>query len=244
MTDEHITAYLLEELTEEEAERFEEQCFSEEKWPEEIDAAEQELIDAYVRKELPADRRRRFEEKYLTTDTRKARVLSAQLFQQVLCPAQKKTWKETLQAFWQRPLVPQFAVVLLILAVLTPVVIPYFTSPKTFTRVDLPLVSTDRADGTQSEIVKLPLSTDALELHLNLPQPSPPDTTYRVEWENINGNLGGLPVKERDSQSIVVIIPGNKLSPGRYTLKLFQTNPRTPEQRIPGSYFFTAEATR
>ena len=60
MTDEHITAYLLEELTEEEAERFEEQCFTEEKWSEEIDAAEQELIDAYLRNELTHDRRRRF----------------------------------------------------------------------------------------------------------------------------------------------------------------------------------------
>ena len=244
MTDEHITAYLLEELTEEEAERFEEQCFTEEKWSEEIDAAEQELIDAYLLNELTHDRRRRFEEKYLITDARKARVLTAQLFQQVLCPPRKKTWKETFQAFWQRPLVPQFAVVLLILAVLLPVVIPYFMSPGTFTRRDLALVLTDRAEGTQSEIVKLPLTTDALELHLNLPQPSPPRTTFRVEWENANATLGGLPIKEQDSQSIVVIIPGNKLSPGRYSLKLFQTNPGTPEQRIPGSYFFTAEATR
>ena len=241
MTDEHITAYLLDELTEEEAERFEEHCFTQEEWPAEIDAAEQELIDAYLRKELSRDRRRRFEEKYLITDARKARVLTAQSFMQVLCPAREKTWKEKIAAFWQRPLVPQFAVVVLILAVLTPVIIPYFMSPKTFTRVDLALDISERADGIQMAPVKLPLSTDALELHLKLHESSVPDTTYRVEWENANGTLGGLPVKEQDSQSIVVIIPANKLSPGRYTLKLFKTN---PEQRIPGSYYFTAEETR
>jgi len=244
MTDERITAYLLEELTEEEAERFEEQCFTQEEWPAEIDAAEQELIDAYLRKELTRDRRRRFEEKYLITDARKARVLTAQSFLQVTCPVRKKTWKETLQDFWQRPLVPQFAVVILILAVLAPVVIPYFMSPKTFTRRDLALVSPDRGDGAQLELVKLPLSTDALELHLKLPEPSPSDTTYRVEGENGNGALGELKIDKQDNQSIVVKIPANKLSPGRYTLKLFKINRGETEQRVPGAYFFTAEATR
>jgi len=243
MTDERFTAYLLEELTEQEAERFEEECFTHEKWPAaELDAAEQELIDAYLRKELTPDRRQRFEEKYLITDTRKARVLTAQSFQQVLCP-RKKTWKERLQAFWQRPLVPQFATAVLILAVLSPVIIPYLMSPKTFTRLDLAMAAPDRADGTQMALVKLPLTTDALELHLKLPESSPPDTAYRVEWENVNSNLGGLKIDKQDSQSIVVIIPAKQLSPDRYTLKLFQTNRGAPEQRV-GSYYFSTEATR
>src|SRR5215208_6492007 len=109
MTDEHITAYLLRELTQEEAERFEEQCFGEEEWPADLDSAEQELVDAYVRNELSRDRRQRFEKNYLTTDTRKARVLTAQSFLHVVCPArpQKVTFREKLQAFVQRPLLPQ-----------------------------------------------------------------------------------------------------------------------------------------
>ena len=258
MTDERITAYLLDELTEEEAERFEEHCFTQQEWPAEIDAVEQELIDAYLRKELSRDRRRRFEEKYLITDARKARVLTAQSFMEVLCPAREKTWKEKVAALWQRPLVPQFAggghqaaiampqiaVAVLILAVVAPLLIFYFTAPKTFTRLDLAMVSSDRADGTQMALVKLPLSTDALELHLKLPEPAPPETTYRVEWQNANGTLGELKINKQDSQSIVVIIPANKLSPGRFTLKLFKTNRGAPEQRVPGSYFFAAEATR
>jgi len=56
MTDEHIIAYLLQELNEEEAEHFEEQCFAQEKWPAELDSVEQDLIDAYLRNELSKDR--------------------------------------------------------------------------------------------------------------------------------------------------------------------------------------------
>ena len=76
MTDERITAYLLEELTEQESEQFEEQCFAQDEWPDQLDAAEQELIDAYLRNELTSDRKRRFQERYLTTDARKTRCRS------------------------------------------------------------------------------------------------------------------------------------------------------------------------
>src|SRR5215218_4824475 len=109
MTDERITAHLLQELTEEEAGRFEEDCFAREEWPGDLESAEQELIDSYLRNELSKDRRIRFEENYLTTDARKARVLTAGSFHKVLPPPtrQKVTLKEKLYAFWQRPLVPQ-----------------------------------------------------------------------------------------------------------------------------------------
>jgi len=72
MTDERITAYLLQELTEEEAERFEEQCFALDEWPSQLESAEQELIDAYLHDGLGKDQRLRFEKNYLTTDVRNA----------------------------------------------------------------------------------------------------------------------------------------------------------------------------
>src|ERR1044072_9241903 len=103
MTDERITAYLLEELTEQESEQFEEQCFAQDEWPEQLDAAEHELIDAYLRDELASDRKRRFQERYLTTDARKARVLAAKTINEVLCqeaPAKVTLW-EKLQALIQ-----------------------------------------------------------------------------------------------------------------------------------------------
>jgi hypothetical protein len=238
MTDEHIISYLLQELSEEEAERFEEQCFSQEEWPADLDAAEQDLIDAYLHNELSKERRRRFEEKYLITDVRKARVLTAQSFMQVLCPPRKKTIKERLEVFWQQPLVPQAAVAVLIVAVLTPIVV-FLMSTKTYSRVDLAMGSLERGVGPQMERVTLPLSTNGLEIHLKLPEPDSA-AAYRVEWENAKGNLGGLKIESQDNQSIVVRVGANQLSPGRYVLKLSKTKNGETEQPV-GSYFFRVE---
>lgn len=241
MNDERITAYLLQELSQEEAERFEEECFAQEEWPAELDSVEQELIDAYLRDELTKERQQRFQDKYLITDARRERVLIAKSFLKVLCPPPKKTFKDKLQAFWQRPLVPQAAVVVLILAILGPVILSRLLAAKTYTRVDLAVASPERSGvGPKMETVKLPLSTNGLEIHLSLSQPSQTTSAYRVQLEDVNGNLNNLNVKTPDAQSVVVIIQANQLSPGKYVLKLFKTNRGETEQNV-GSYFFKAE---
>ena len=236
MTDERITAYLLEELTEQESEQFEEQCFAQDKWPaDEIDAAEQDLIDAYLRNELPSDRKRRFQERYLTTDARKARVLAAKSFHATLCPAQTTSrWQEWLRAIFQRPLVPQTAVAILVLVTVV-IVILVPRSPQTFTQIELAASTSDRATGAQSKTVSLPLSTEALEVHLKLPQPAADTAAYRVQFENMNGSLGDLKVESQDAESVVVRIPANRLAPGKYLLKL------TNKNDVIGNYYFTTE---
>jgi len=237
MTDERITAYLLEELTEQESEQFEEQCFTQDEWPEQLDAAEQELIDAYLRNELTSDRKRRFQERYLTTDARKARVLAAKTIHQVLCPetVDKVSFLEKFQAFWRRSLVPQAAVAVLVLvAVVIVILVP--RSPKTFTQIELAMSSSDRATGAQSEKVSLPLSTEALEIHLKLPNPSADTSGYSVRWENTYGESRELKIESQDAQSVVVRIPANQLTPGSYLLRLLNKND------VVGNYFFTAEA--
>jgi len=246
MTDERITAYLLQELTEEEAGRFEEDCFAQEEWPADLESAEQELIDSYLRNELSKDRRIRFEENYLTTDARKARVLTAGSFHKVLPPPvrQKVAFKEKLYAFWQRPLVPQAAVAVLILTIGISLLTPRLLrerSPQTFTDLDLVMSSADRATGVQQKKVILPLRTDALKIHLKLPEQSTNAAGYRVQWENVNDNLGDLPIASQDAQSVVVVIPAARITTGNYALKLFRINQNQPDQRIEGSYFFTAE---
>jgi hypothetical protein len=248
MTDERMTAYLLQELSKEEAERFEEQCFALDEWPAELESAEQELIDAYLHDGLGKDQRLRFEKNYLTTDVRKARVLTAQSFHKILPPPrppQKVTLKEKLWAFIQRPAVPQAAVAIVIVAisigVLAPFVLRERRPPQTFQRLDLALSSANRATGVQPEKVALPLQAEALEIHLKLPEQSNNAAAYRVQWENMSNSLGDLQIGSRDSQSIVVIIPADKLSPGRYTLKLFTVNQDGTKQRVNGDYFFTAE---
>ena len=237
MTDEHITAYLLEELTEQESEQFEEQCFAQDEWPDQLDAAEQDLIDAYLRNELTSDRKRRFKERYLTTDARKARVLAARTIHQVLCPEalDKVTFREKFEAFWRRSLVPQAAVAVLVLVAVV-VVILAPRSPGTFTQIELAMSSSDRATGAQSEKVSLPLSTEALQIHLKLPEPSADTTGYSVQWEDINGQVRELKINSQDAQSLVVSIPANQLTPGQYLLRVFKKGD------VIGNYFFTAEA--
>jgi len=233
MTDERIIAYLLEELTEQESEQFEEQCFAQDEWPDQLDAAEQELIDAYLRNELTSDRKRRFLERYLTTDARKARVIAARMLHETLCPVQAKSiWPEWLRAFVQRPLVPQTAIAILVLAAVV-IVILIPRSPRTFTQIELAMSSSDRSTGVQQKIVSLPLSTEALEIHLKLPEPSADTTGYSVQWEDTNGHARELKI---DSQTLVVTIPANQLTPGQYILRLFKKGD------VMGDYFFTAEA--
>lgn len=78
MDDERIVAYLLGELPEEESERFEDECyFAGEDWPEEVRAAEHDLVDAYLRKELTPKQRQHFEQNYLTSNERQQRVATA-----------------------------------------------------------------------------------------------------------------------------------------------------------------------
>ena len=247
MTDERMTAYLLQELTEEEAERYEEQCFTQEEWPAELESAEQELIDAYLNNELSKDRRLRFEKNYLTTDVRKARVLTAQSLQKILPPPpprQKTTLSEKLQALMRSP-IPQATAAIFIVAVSLSLLIPYYMTgrrqPQTFQRLDLAMSSANRSTGVQPEKVILPLSADALEIHLKLPEQSTGVASYRVQWENVKDNLGDLQITSKDTQSAVVVIPAQKISPGQYALKLFTINQDGTEQRINGNYYFTAE---
>ena len=239
MTDEHITAYLLEELSEEESERFEEQCFAQEEWPGELDAVEQDLIDAYLRNELTAERKRRFEERYLTTDARKARVLTAKSFHGTLCPPQPKSrWREWLQDFFRRPLVPQTAIAVLLVAVGLSLVMPWIRgprSPQTFQPIELAMSqSSDRASGVQPVIVSLPLNKDALRIQLKLPA-SPGTDGYRVQWENTTGPIRELQIESQDAQSVVVIIPAAELTRGQYLLILSNKN------GVMGNYYFIAE---
>lgn len=247
MTDERMTAYLLQELTEEEAERYEEQCFTREEWPAELDSAEQELIDAYLNNELSKDRRSRFEKNYLTTDVRKARVLTAQSLRKILPPPpprQKTRFREKLKPFWQRPL-PLAAGVAFIVVLSFTLVIPYLLMgrrpPQTFQQLSLTISSSDRGTGVQPARVTLPLRADALEIYLKLPPQSANAASYRVEWENVEDNLGDLQIASKDTHSAVVVIPAQKISPGQYALKLFAINQDGTEQRINGNYYFTAE---
>lgn len=258
MTDERTIAYLLEELTEREAEEFEEQCFAQAEWPEvELEAAEEDLIQAYLRKELSPERQRRFEEKYLTTEARKERVLLARSFLHVACSEMaappQLTWRQWLrnlfipQSLSPWEVLPRAAAV--VVAACLVVSLVWLTTrtraPQTFASLGLVIAAENRSDTRSSagpvKKVTLPIAEDALRISLTLPEQPPQGATYRVQWEDLNGPIEDLRVEKQDTHSLTVIIASKKLKPGQYTLKLYRKNPDGTERRVPGNYHFDIE---
>lgn len=254
MTDERITAYLLNELSEQDAQRFEEECFAQGEWPEvEIECAEEDLIQAYLKNELSRERRRRFEKHYLITDARRERLLLARSFLLVACSAPVEQPKLTLTqklsgffrsaAFAPRFAILRFATILVTLGLATTLLWFAFRTrtPQTFAHLSLINSIDKRATGGSTKNVKLPLTEDALRISLALPEPGEPGTNYRVQWEAVKGPLENLDIEQQDAQAISVVIPAEKLTRGQFVLKLFRKNPDGTEENVPGNYFFNAE---
>lgn len=252
MTDERTTAYLLNELHQSDADRFEEQCFDQPEWPDvELDSAEEDLIQAYIRNELSPERQRRFEENYLTTDARIERVLLARSFQRLVCSGgrPKLTLTQRLLGFLKSLVftphfsVPRFATIVVTLGLMATLLWFAIRSkpPQTFAHINLVISTATRDVGSQPPVVKVPISEDALRISLTLPEPVSAGANYRVEWRDIKGLLENLEIEKQDAKSISVIIPADKLNPGQYVLKLFRKNPDGTEELVPGNYFFDAK---
>lgn len=256
MTDDRIIAYLLEELPEDDLERFEDECFAQASWPTQIDLAEEDLIDAYLRHELTAERRQRFEQNYLTTAARQARVsMAAALLRHIdernaayktpvaVLPTEH-TWAEHFRAFWSRQSWALRAATAIAAVVIIAGTLWFFRapSPRSFATLSLTISRSNRAEGVQAGKVKLPPDAEALKISLTLPQPSPSAAAgYRVELENDNSEAKSAEVAGKDAQSVLVVIPAAQLARGQYAVKLFAIQPDGTEQRINGSYFFIVE---
>src|ERR1044072_8985417 len=94
------TRYLLGKLSDPEAARLEERYFVEDGVYDEIETAEDELVDAYVRGSLSAEDRKRFEDKVLKSERLTERVEFAKLLPKLpssqvvgLEPARAPWWK-------------------------------------------------------------------------------------------------------------------------------------------------------
>jgi len=260
MTDERIIAYLLEELPEEEAERFEEECFAEETLTEQVLLVEEDLIDDYLRGRLPPEQRRRFERNYLTTAARVERVrIAAALLRQVdaveagvetplAAPSAPQTWRRRMSDLWKgRPWALRTAVVL---AVVTIVAGAWWFSrrpgglapdPRSFATLTLNISSSDRAQGVEPGRVELPPEESGLRIILMLPERSASASRYRVELLDDQRRSKSLEPVEQDAQSVSVVIPSAQLSRGLYALRLYAVKADGTETRITGSYFFDVE---
>jgi len=266
MTDERITAYLLEELTEEESGRFEDECFASEDWPGHLALVEEELIEDYLRGELAPERRLRFEHNYLRTTPRMERVrLAAALLRHVdeqtneqeaderppseeatgIVPPEPRKPRGWFSTFWLSPAwAPRVAVALAALALLVGTwwwARPRTDLPPTVATLTLPVSYSDRSEGAQSGRVRLPPGAAALNISLVLPDRRPPAARYRAELEDARGEKKTVEVTGGDARSVTVSIPAPQLASGRYALKLFAVQSDGTEQRIPGSYFFNVD---
>jgi len=263
MTDEHIIAYLLEELPEDEAERFEDECFAGESWPEQIELAEEDLIDGYLRGVLTPERRRRFEENYLTTNARVERVrIASALLRHVdahrvaaaeeespdvkPAPAKESVRESWFGAFWGGASVPRAA---LSFALLLIIVLGAFVTYRLITNSNRKVVlvaltpsSVERdISGTEPTKVKLPADAGTLRVSLALPEGTQQAARYRVEFEDEEGKTESLQAEGQDARTVAVSIPAARLARGTYLLRLYAVTAEGVEQRIKGSYLFTIE---
>jgi methionine-rich copper-binding protein CopC len=257
MTDERIIAYLLEELPQDDLERFEDECFAEENGFAQVNLVEEDLIDGYLRNELTPERRQRFERNYLITQARQERVSMAAALLRLIDERNTESqpavaaapsalpWAVRFRAFWNNQSWALRAATVIAVVTITVAALWFAVfrtpSPQTFATLTLTISNNNRAEGAQAGKVKLPLAADALKISLTLPQPPPTPANYRVELENDKGESKSVEVAGEDAQSVAVIIPAAQLARGQYALKLFAVISDGKAERVIGSYFFIVE---
>lgn len=255
MTDERIFAYLLGELTEEEAGQFDEEYFASEDLADQIGPAEDDLIDAYLRGELTPEQRQHFEQNYLNTEARLKgvavatgllRYVNALGAEETSAPArEEQTWIKSFIAFWSgRNWALRAGLAVGVVAVVLGGVWLFRSrtrSPQVVATLTLTINAGDnRAEGAQPDRMKLPPDAEALRIILKLPDRSAA-TGYRVELLNEGGEATILRVVGRDAESVTAEIPAAQLTRGEYALRLYAVRSDGTEERVRGVYLFNVE---
>lgn len=174
MIKDKIKEYLLGELSEIEAERFEEECSLNKQLFEEVCLTESELIDDYLSYRLLPVERKSFENNYLLTEARREKVESARIFLagiKELKPAEEKKNHSGFFTFLENQLLRRFALSGLSVLVLLGVVvyIVYHKSQKSeISKVEEPLKELqNEKESKPPEIV--PPSVNSVENKEQLP---------------------------------------------------------------------------
>jgi hypothetical protein len=239
-----IRQYLLGQMAGEALEQFEERFFVDDSLFQEMLVAEDELIDESLADELNATESELFAKNFLNSAERKQkllfrRVLKGYVERKKPQPVVRRRWAFLPDGVYSFRTAIVSAALMIIAAVV--VLVPFFQHrPPTFAMLNLSLVSSQRATGAQIPKIKLPLNVDQLRLQLELPEPATPGQTYRVELVG-DGKTNTLDTISQGDKSVVVAISDSQLEAGQYALNLYATKPGEAEQRIDGSYLFTAE---
>lgn len=242
-----IRQYLLGKLTGDSQQKVEERLLTEDDLFEEMEIAEDELIDEYHAGELSKNDRERFEQNFLATPERQEKVRFSRSFNRYLRTIEGQ--KEAAVPFWSHfwsdqnwalPAVAAVAVIVIVAGIF------WFSrqrppSPRTFATLTLTISTINRSEGGPVTKLTLPLNADALRLRLELPEPGSPATRYRVKLLTENGETQTLQTVGQDEQSVVVEIPAEQLTRGQYALNVYVVKPDGSEQRIRGSYLLTVD---
>ncbi len=253
---EEVRRYLLGDVATEVQRAVEERLVTEESFLEELNAAEEELLDDYVGGDLSAGDRERFERHFLSTEERRRQLRFAQALARytsergaaktAVAADARPTLVERMRAFWRgRPVMLRAAAgfaAVVILAAAWWFSFPRTPSQRTFATLSLSInAGSNRAEGAQAAKVQLPLKADALKISLALPEGLTNASGYRVELVDGAGAKESLEIIERGEKSLAVVVPSARLARGRYALQLYATQAGGAEGRVPGSYFFDAE---
>ncbi len=243
-----IRQYLLGQLTPDQQREVEGRLLTEDDFFEELEIAEDELIDERLAGKLTETERAGFEQSFLAAPERQenlrfSRILGRHISLPPPAPPLLLPWWNN-QSYLLRAAAAVAAVVIVV-GILIPATWIYRTRtkpPQTFADLTLLITTTtNRAAGVQATKVRLPLNADALRIALRLPDSSAPVAGYRVELVNDNGEKTPLEMAAQGAQAVSVVIPAAQLERGQYALKLFAISTTGAEQPINGNYFFTVE---
>lgn len=248
----YVVSYLLGQMSEEQAEQFEDECFAQKYWPSRIKLVEEDLIDAYLHDELSSEQRQCFEQSYLTSEGRQEQVRMAAALLRQVCEGEAIStqpvgvvgegglWARRMRAIWGGqawPLRAAYAVAAVAIIVGGAWLYLSRVQPPRIV-VSLKLTSTvdNRSQGVNFSSIKLPSDAEALKVDLMLPTQAAADRRYLVELENEDGDAKSLAIAAQDAQSVTVLIPASQIPRGKYALTLAVENDGTYR-----NYFFTVE---
>jgi hypothetical protein len=241
-----LRQYLLGQVAGDQQEIIEKHLLTDDEFFEELEIAEDELIDDYLSNELSPDRRQRFEQFFLMAPERQDQLKFARALvrQAPLSSPIEPTWLAGFRLAWNS----QIRLFRSALAGAAIIVVGaflfmnlYLSPAQTFATYTLTIGAATRGEGAPATKVKLPLTVDRLRLELKLPEGTSSAASDRVDLSTENGGTQTLKIVSRTQDSVVVEIPASQFTRGLYALKVFVIKPDGSEQPIRGSYLLTVE---
>ena len=246
-----VKLYLLGQLDQSAAERFELRLLTDAAFGEEFDVIVNEITDEYVGDELHADDRKRVQQYFLTSTERQNKLrFASELLERAAierAPASvvqaEPGMLERVRAFWgNMALLTRFATTFAAIVIVAGVLlltVPGTRTSGTYAVVNLTISNSERASGSEIKQVRLEPGSPGIQIELALPDQVPQSKNYRVELLDEKQATRNLRIEQQTEAKVIVVVPANEISPGSYIIRLYATNPDGAEQRIRGSYFFT-----